>query len=83
LRIANPAPTPVTCGQRTARPPATIAKRPIGHSRWKAMRPALSVGREVDVRAADSAFPLASPERREPPSEIPPMAAISHHTPEK
>ena len=55
------------------------ANTPIGHSRWNAIRPGLSDGRLVAVRAEASALDIASPARVERPSAEPMMPAISHH----
>jgi hypothetical protein len=55
----------------------------MGHSRRKAIRPELSVGSEVAVRAEARARAIASPACREPPRRKPKTAAASHHPPAK
>ncbi len=59
-RIAYPAPIAATCGQTQPAPPTTSANRPIGHRRPKAIRPGLSAGRLVAVRAPASTRAVAS-----------------------
>ena len=59
------------------------AKAPIGHSRRNAIRPGLSVGSEVAVRADASARDIASPARGELPRRAPRTAASVHQPPAK